>query len=190
MKCLFGHYRFKVSMKNKRLLEELLENLSKDYDKKFTPILEADVVGYLYYLWISKMGDARKVHLDTRICGFEDSKFDFVVGDVNFSAGKPCIKPELVIEVKSFPTGFTNQQHRVHYLHVIEDDIPKQGKLKEPSTDRYILLFDEDNYLKGFDRKSKSSRIDKILSTRNIIDSMIKVIWVNEEGEILRWKIL
>jgi len=112
-------------MMNKRLLiKELLENLSKDYvDKKFTPILEADVVGYLYYLWISKMGDARKVHLDTRICGFEDSRFDFVVGDVNFHAEKPCIKPEFVIEVKSFPPGFTNQQHRARYLHVIKKDI-------------------------------------------------------------------
>jgi hypothetical protein len=179
-------------MMNKRLLvEELLENLSKDYaDKKYVPILEADVVGYLYYLWISKVGSVGKVHLDTRICGFEDSRFDFVVGDVNFHAGKPCIKPELVIEVKSFPIRFTNQQHRVHYLHVIKDDIPKLGKLKEPSDNRYILLFDEDNYLKGFDRKSKSPRIDKILSTRNIIDSRIKVIWVNEEREILRWKIL
>ena len=55
------------------------------------------------------MGDARKVYLDTRICGFKDSMFDFVVSDVNFHAEKPCIKPEPVIEVKSFPIGSTNQ---------------------------------------------------------------------------------
>ena len=178
-------------MMNKRLLiKVLLGNLPKDYGKKFIPILEADVVGYLYYLWISKMGDASKVHLDTRIFGFEDRKFDFVVGDVNFNAGKPCIKPEFVIEIKSFPIGFTNQQHRVHYLHVIEDDIPKIGKLKEPSDNRYILLFDEDNYLKGFDRKSKSTRIDRIRTTRNAIDPRIEIIWINKEEKILKWKIL
>jgi len=178
-------------MMNKRLLEELLESLSKDYvDKKFIPVLEADVVGYLHYLWISKMGGASKVHLNTRICGFEDSRFDFVVGDVNFHAEKPCIKPELVIEVKSFPIGFTNQQRRKRYLHVIEDDIPKIGKLKEPSDNRYILLFDENSYLRGFDRKSKSTRIDRIITTRNIIDSRIKIIWVNREGKILKWKML
>jgi hypothetical protein len=47
------------------IINELLQMLSQDYaSRKFVPILETDVVGYLYYLWISKFGDARKVHLD------------------------------------------------------------------------------------------------------------------------------
>jgi hypothetical protein len=172
-------------------IRELLENLSKDYAyNKFIPILEADVVGYLYHLWICKVGDGSKVHLDTRVCGLEDHRFDFVVGDVNYLGERPCIKPELIIEVKSFPIGFTGPQHRVHYYHVIEDDVPKLGKLKEPSDDRYILLFDEDNYLKGFDRESRSSRIGRILTVRNATDSKIKIIHVNSEGKFLKWKIL
>jgi hypothetical protein len=185
--------KFKCCKMNgtKGIIKELLENLSRDYaNSKFIPILEADVTGYLYYLWVSKIGDASRVHLDTRICGLENSKFDFVVGDVNLQAERPCIKPELVIEIKSFPTGFTNQQHRVHYFHVIENDIPKLGKLNKPLGDRYILLFDEDNYLKGFDRKSGTSRIERISMTRKTIDSQIKVIWINKEEKMLKWKIL
>ena len=49
-----------------------------------------------------------------------------MIGNVNFSAEHPCVtKPELIIEVKSFPVGFATQQRRVYYYHVIEDDIPK-----------------------------------------------------------------
>ena len=66
-------------MNMKELIKELLENLSNDYsDGKFVPILEADVVGYLYHLWVFKVGNASRIHVDTRICGLESSKFDFV----------------------------------------------------------------------------------------------------------------
>ncbi|MEM3713988.1 MAG: hypothetical protein QXF82_03460 [Nitrososphaeria archaeon] len=170
-------------MNGKEFIKELLKKLFEDYENnKFSPILEADIVGYLYHLCISKIGDAKNIHLDTRICELADKKFDFVLGEVSNHGYRPCVKPKLVIEVKSFPIGCSDQQHRVHYYHVIDDDIPKIAKLKEPLNNRYILLFDEDNYLKGFDRKSKSARIDRIIKTRNDTDPKIKVIYVKKGG--------
>ncbi len=52
--------------------------------RRFTPLLEADIAGYLYYLYIlGAGGDASRLHLDTRLYGAaENDKFDFVVGSV------------------------------------------------------------------------------------------------------------
>ena len=176
----------------KLIIEELLQTLSQDYTSGiFVPILEADVVGYLYHLWILRFGSASRVHLDTRVCVNPNKKFDFVIGEVDYHGKRPCIgKPEFVIEVKSFPSGFTDQQHRVHYFHIIENDIPKLANMKEPSNNRYILLFDEDDYLKGFDTASKTSRISWIMQVRDELDSRIKIVHVKKIGKSIEWKLL
>jgi hypothetical protein len=69
---------------------------------------------------------------------------------------------------------------------VLKKDIPKLGKFRQLLDDRYILLFDEDNYLKGSGRKSKGSRINRILTTCDTKDSRIRIMWVNKEGKILK----
>jgi len=173
-------------------INELLQMLSQDYASgKFVPILEADVVGYLYHLWISKFGDAKKVHLDTRICIAPNQKFDFVIGEVEYGVERPCIrKPEIVIEVKSFPLGFTDQQHGAHYSNVMEDDIPKLAELKEPLENRYILLFDEANYLERFDATSNKPKLNRIIQVRDKLDPRIKIIHVKRVNKHLKWKLL
>jgi hypothetical protein len=181
------------SMTSRELaINELLQMLSKDYaNGKFVPILEADVVGYLYHLWISKFGDARKVHLDTRICIAPNQKFDFVIGEVEYGAERPCIrKPEIVIEVKSFSSGFTSSQRRIRYSKVEEHDIPKLAELKEPLDNRYILLFDEANYLKKLDTRSRMSKLKTIIQARNERDPKIKIIYVERVDKHLEWKLL
>jgi hypothetical protein len=174
------------------IINELLQMLSQDYaNGKFVPILEADVVGYLYHLWISKFGDAKKVHLDTRICAVPNQKFDFVIGEVEYGAERPCIrKPEIVIEVKSFSSGFTSSQRRIRYSKVEEHDIPKLAELKEPLDNRYILLFDEANYLKKLDTKSRMSKLNTIIQARNERDPKIKIIYVERVDKHLQWKLL
>jgi hypothetical protein len=163
-------------------LKTILAELSKDYiAQRFKPLLEADISGYLYHLWISKLNIANKLHLDTRICAVPDQRFDFVIGEINYNAERPCIKPELVIEVKLFPFRMTPQQHRVHYLHVIEDDIPKLARLKEPLDDRYALLFDEVRYLEGFDRAHDMSRLSRVIKTRDSSDQRIHIIYMKKE---------
>lgn len=90
-------------------IRRLLTILMNDYEKgKFVPILEADVIGYIYHLWLRKFGNAQNVHLDTRICKIPQHRFDFVVGKVeDRNVPKPCVpNPQLVIEIKTFPIGY------------------------------------------------------------------------------------
>jgi len=98
-----------MDMSQHDTLVVILTELSRDYvGQRFKPLLEADIAGYLYHLWISKVGDARRLHLDTRICEVPDQRFDFVVGEIYYNVERPCItKPELVLEAKFFPHGMT-----------------------------------------------------------------------------------
>jgi hypothetical protein len=173
-------------------IKELLQILFQNYTNgEFVPLLEADIVGYFYHLWISKFGNANKVHLDTRVCATSNKRFDFVIGDVKYHTKRPCIeKPELVIEFKSFPLGFTNQQHRVHYLDVIKHDIPKLASIKKISSNRYILLFDEDGYLEGLDTVSGTPKLIRIKQTRDKQDPRIKIIYVKRVEKCLECKLL
>ena len=163
-------------------LTQILDSLCRNYnDKTFVPILESDIVAYLYHLRISQFGEAYKLHLDTRVYQKLESKFDFVIGEVDYGAGRPCIaRPELVVELKAFPYGFTDQQHRVHYFHVIEDDLPKLQSLKSPADSRYEILFDEDDYLRGFDSNTQSLRIDRLIKHRNELDTKIQMIYLRK----------
>ncbi len=173
-------------------LRSVLESLCKDYNNRnFQPILESDVVAYMYHLWISQFGGVNRLHLDTRICHKLDNRFDFVLGNVDYNADKPCvIKPELVVEVKFFPYGFTDQQHRVHYFHVIDDDLPKLKTLKNSLDSRYEFLFDEVNYLKGSDKIVHSLRIERLIKRRDDLDSRIIIILCEKIMKELRYKII
>lgn len=94
-------------------MEQTLELSCQGYTNKvFAPILESDVVAYLYHLHVCHFRRADSIHLDTRVCQRLNSRSDFVVGNVNYCAKRPCIeKPELVAEVKAFPIGFTARAH-------------------------------------------------------------------------------
>lgn len=159
-------------------IKQTLRLLCEKYNSRaFVPILESDVVAFMYHLSISHFEDASQIHLETRVCQIVDKKFDFVVGAVNFEFGRPCIdRPELVAEVKAFPYGFTDQQHRVHYYHVIDDDLPKLQSLKRFVDLRYMILFDEDDYLRGLDTKAQSSRLGRLKELRNELDPEIMMI--------------
>jgi hypothetical protein len=176
-------------MSQAEILKMILTELSKDYiDKRFKPLLEADISGYLYHLWVSKFNIADKLHLDARICAAPRQRFDFVIGEIDHNAKRPCIRPELVVEVKSFPRGMTPPQHRVHYLDVIKKDIPKLAELKEPPDDRYVLLFDEVGYLERPDRASRMPKLSKVIKTRDDYDRRIHVIYMKREETKLELK--
>jgi hypothetical protein len=65
--------------------------------RRFAPLLEADVAGYMYFLYASCTGgDASRLHVDTRLYRApENDKFDFVVGRVlvpeELQAGMICV---------------------------------------------------------------------------------------------------
>jgi len=175
-----------------RKLALVLENLCRDYNSKsFLPILEADVAAYMYHLWVSQFGEAANLHLETRIYQKSDCKFDFVVGKIDYDTAKPCIiKPELVAELKSFPYGFTCQQHRVHYFHVLDDDLPKLQSVKDPQENRYEILFDEDDYLKGYDNNSNSTRIERLNKLRDELDQKISLVYLRKMAKGLEYKLI
>lgn len=172
-------------------LQLVLETLCRDYNNKtFLPILEADIAAYLYYLWVSEFKEATNLHLDTRVYQKPDSRFDFVVGKIEYGAGKPCItQPELVAELKAFPHGFTDQQHRVHYFHVINDDLPKLASISNPKDFRYEILFDERNYLRGFDRNDNSLRIERLIQRRNELDQKIAIVYLRKTAKGLECRL-
>lgn len=169
-------------MKVDARLDYCLQKLTSDYNEElFVPILESDVVGYLYHLWISHLGEPEVVHLDTRLCASPKQKFDFVIGNVNLDMDRPCVEePELVIEVKAFPIGMSGPQHRVHWKHVVEDDIPKLARLGNPRENRYQLLFDEADYLKGRYLAMKTSKIDYVKKVRDDEDANIVIIYIRK----------
>lgn len=114
-------------------------------------LLEADVSGWLFHLLVTQPEiNPQQIHLDTRICNV-DGRFDVAIGPLRIGVNeRPCIQPQLVVEIKIFPRiGFTSQQHRVHYEHILNDDFPKLGKLNSAIELRMALIVDGQGYLQG-----------------------------------------
>jgi len=67
-------------------ITKALDKLCRAYQNKdFTPILEADIAGYLYYILVKQnAGDSSNIHLSGRIPAKEGKKKypDLVIGDV------------------------------------------------------------------------------------------------------------
>lgn len=66
------------------IVEDALTVLCVAYNGgRFLPLLEADVAGYAYHAILTRRdGDARSVHLDTRLVGPSDNdKYDLVIGE-------------------------------------------------------------------------------------------------------------
>lgn len=114
-------------------------------------LLESDVCGWLFHLLITQPEvNPQHIHLDTRICN-ADGRFDIAIGPIRTVGNKrPCIQPQLVVEIKIFPRiGFTDQQHRVHYEHVLNDDLRKLSGLNPAIELRASLILDGRGYLEG-----------------------------------------
>lgn len=148
----------------------------------YEPLLEADVSAWFFHLFVtsSELNPA-EVHLDTRVYN-ADGRFDIALGPLRIGAsGRPCVDAHSVIEVKIFPRiGFTNQQHRVHYEHILNDDLRKLGTLK-PSIGLYsTLIFDGRRYLEG-SYKGKNRR-EHLINRRNQIAPLAHIFIIRPEG--------
>ncbi|GAI05789.1 unnamed protein product [marine sediment metagenome] len=130
-------------------LKNILTQMTKRED--FRPLLEADVSAFLYHLLLHEGIPLSKLHSDTRVIGSkEKQRFDLAIGEISMDerSKKPAIQPELVMEVKVFPYGFTDQQNRTHFEEVLNRDLPKLGILA-PGVLRIELLWDSEGYLSG-----------------------------------------
>ena len=117
----------------------------------YEALLEADVSGWLFHLLLTQPEvNPQEIHLDTRVCS-AGGRFDIVIGSLHMGAKqRPCIQAQSVLEVKFFPRiGFTNQQHRVHYEHILNDDLVKLGRLDPAIGLRAAMIVDGRGYLRG-----------------------------------------
>lgn len=134
-------------------------------------LLEADVCGWLFHLLLTQPKvNPQQIHLDTRVCNAK-GRFDIAIGPLQTGAkGRPCVKPQFVLEVKIFPRlGFTAQQHRVHYEHILNVDLPKLGRLDSTIELRASLVLDGRGYLEGI--YQGYNRRDYLINKRNQVAS-------------------
>ena len=135
-----------------KVFQNVLERLKGEcLETDYEPLLEADISGWLFHLLATQPEVNRQhIHLDTRVCG-ADGRFDIAIGHLRTQQpGRPCIQPQFVLEVKFFPRiGFTDQQHRVHYEHILNDDLVKLARLDPTFRIRAALIVDGRGYLKG-----------------------------------------
>jgi hypothetical protein len=149
------------------ILDRVLNQLCTECNaKRYDFILEADVSGWLFHLFLSDPEvTPNEVHLDTRVAG-ASGRYDLVVGPTDGTTSRPSISPRLVVEVKVFPRiGFTAQQNRVHYKHVLDDDLRKLGSLDSAIECRAEVLVDGCDYLSG--QYAKHNRLQHLSNLRN-----------------------
>jgi hypothetical protein len=172
-------------MINLKVVAEVMDNLCWQYNAgEFVPLLEADIAGYLYHILLTqKLIGLEHIHLDSRAMGAErNQKFDIILAPIEIREdGRPAVKAQVVIEIKSFPRGFTDQQHRVHLEHVLNDDLPKLSRV--PSALKVEVLFDEVSYLKGLYQGMR--RVEVIVEKRRTSDANINILLTQTKGDKL-----
>jgi len=181
-------------------LTQAADGLCQDLDQGiFVPLLEADIAAYLYHRLVLAEVPIPTIHLDTRIIGIPQFKYDLVIGSVKLDseAERAAVNyPQLVVQIKLFPQwGFTHQQHRVHYRHVVEDDIASFRLLRAnfPNCKCCELLADSHRgdlhgYLRGQDRSAQSTRIDRVCKLA--AKAGISVDWLhpaNQTKTVSKW---
>lgn len=170
---------------NLKAIAEVMDNLCSRYNSgEFVPLLEADIAGYLYHvLPTQKLIDLVRIHLDSRAIGAErNQKFDIVLGPIEIREdGRPAVRAQVVIEIKSFPRGFTDPQHRVHFEHVLNNDLPKLSRVPCPL--KVEVLFDEVGYLKGLYQGKR--RVEVIIEKRRTYDANINILLTQTKGDKL-----
>jgi hypothetical protein len=167
-------------------MRELLERLSEEYHFHHVFLSKADVLGFIYFYWSYRCDRAklsiRKLHLDACLFERPDARFDFVIGEVK---DRQIVRSELIIEVEFFDPRLSEQKLGEHYLRVIRETIPKLASIQQPKYERYLLLFDEGEFLQGLDSQSKMKRIDKICDVREKADPFIVIIYTEKREEDL-----
>ena len=134
-------------------LESAIDSLNRDYGQRVKPFLEADVVGYLYYKWLSEnKNDSIKLHLGARMPEFKPSEHpDIVFGEPGDVQGKQGIRPgivrtDLIVEVKSF-AGFIKGQISARKTRTRSDIERLGGKAIPGNPTRVVFAFDPDQRL-------------------------------------------
>ncbi|MCL5985736.1 MAG: hypothetical protein M1371_04130 [Actinobacteria bacterium] len=149
-------------------IKKIVEQICLDSESGlFVPILEMDVNGYLYHLFIAnKLCELNKIHPCTRIIGSNNTseKYDLVVGNVELREdGRPAVLPEIIIEIKIFPKGFTNRQLQIRFEHIFNDDLRKLGAIESKIPIKVQFVYDAVGYLDGlYKNENRENYLAKI----------------------------
>jgi len=171
-------------MMYEREVYEAVDRLRKDLKGEFTPILESDVVAYLYHLLISEGVPASKIHVNSRVVGLKNKKMDIVIGDIR-EDGRRAIRPFMVMEVKAFFRDFEPQQCWRRFTNLIGKGKSKSDleKLRAVSCYlKFMLIVDEQDYLKG--RYGDEVRRDVLRKKRDSLAPDVKLLIITRGREI------
>lgn len=152
-------------------------------DSNYEFLLEADLCGWLFHKIITQLDDYNKLHLDTRANNSND-KYDIVIGEIlTPDNGRTFVNPITVAEVKIFPlVGFTQQQHYVHFRHIIDDDLRKLRNINN-NVEKALIIMDGCGYLSG--RHKGVIRSQFLRNKRDEISNRIKIYLLKIEND--RW---
>jgi hypothetical protein len=107
------------------IFDAALADFCQDFNSQLiTPILEADIAGYLYHRIVANGCPLNMVYLATRVCGEAalNRKLDIVIGTLNKNAA--CVKPLLICELKVFQRwGHTDQQMNQRFSGLLGDNL-------------------------------------------------------------------
>ena len=156
---------------NNQSLDLLIESLNSGFEV----LMESDLVALLFHCYLLTEKDLlNKVHIETRILNVERKRTDFAIGKIAYENKRPSIKPELVIECKTFSNGFTNSQLRKRFKY-LKEDIEKVALLNL-DVPKFILIFDYHDYL-DLNRKAE------IIKLRDSTDDKIEIIRILKESD-------
>lgn len=158
----------------KRVINQLDEQCHR-HNYEF--LLEADISGWIFHLFLLQPEIVKNnIHIDTRIPN-SDRRFDIVIGTINKNAvERPFVLPDIAIEIKVFPKGFTYGQHRVHYEQILCDDLLKLNTITSPHILLIELILDSDRFLDG--KYHGENKIIHIVNVRNRVSPRTHLFFV------------
>jgi len=163
---------------------EAVDRLRKGLKGEFIPILESDVVAYLYHLLVSEGVPASKIHVNSRVVGLRNKKIDIVIGDI-CEDGRRAIQPFMMMEVKAFFRDFEPQQCWRRFTNLIGKGKSKSDleKLRAVSCYlKFMLIVDERDYLEG--RYRDEVRRDVLRKRRDSLAPDVKLLIITRGHEI------
>lgn len=167
-----------------KMLEDAIKWMAgEEAERRFKPVLEADLVAFLYHcLLLRKAEPLTAIHVQARVLGSESDKqkFDLVIGDVLRRAGdtRLAAAPELVLEVKILGTDFNASQVR-NRLRGAKKDLLRLHHLAERKRCRVAILVWNQPRREGI----RSAReLQRMRDYRDRMAPGVRILWVTAGG--------
>jgi hypothetical protein len=169
-------------------LDAALADFCEDFNKQnITPILEADIAGYLYHRLVANGCPTNMVYLATRVCGeaARSRKLDIVIGTLN--RVKACVAPLLICELKVFQRwGHSPQQMNQRFSGLLGDNLPSlEEAAKVLSRGRLAIIADlfVSRQLRGYLAGTWDGRRRKDVIAAKCKEIGATLVWIHPKPE-------